>query len=98
MKNNLIRIAFAVIVLAFALKLTVFKSKGSNNKESSTEITSTKQVSSSNSSSFNLHEAPAGYKRGSDCSDCEGTGKVRWKGYDAVCAGCNGKGYHWVKE
>lgn len=50
--------------------------------------------------------APKGYHKGNKCSDCEGTGKLthdnalgkKFGAKGAICAGCNGKGFHWVKD
>ena len=45
---------------------------------------------------------PSGYHKGSSCSDCSGTGKMTNSGLahqsGDMCAGCNGKGYHWEKD
>ncbi|MCW3076703.1 MAG: hypothetical protein JWO32_1312 [Bacteroidetes bacterium] len=75
-----------------------FKSSKNNKDENKTENSSRKSHTESKSTTSSVHEAPEGYKRGGECSDCNGHGSISWNGSDAVCAGCNGKGYRWVKK
>lgn len=95
-KNKYFKIISSTII-ASAFLFLAFGSDESKDKGSSNSSTTS-------SSSSIVNEAPVGYHKGSSCIDCSRTGYYTHdvmglpgsKG--GVCAGCNGKGYHWVRD
>lgn len=68
------------------------------------EVVKAEPSTESTTNYSSISDAPSGYHKGSSCSSCSGTGRYTRDVFGhpgskgGICAGCNGKGYHWVKD
>lgn len=81
-----------------------FASSDDNAKESESVEQNQEDVNSYTSNDGSDTWIPEGYSKGSDCSDCSGTGHYTHDvlgspgSEGGICAGCNGRGYHLNKN
>jgi DnaJ-class molecular chaperone len=93
-----IKIMSSVLVASTFLFLA-FGSEESKNKENSDSNVSNAPKSNDGTDTW----IPDGYHRGSDCSDCSGTGHKTYylsndTPYSGICPSCNGRGYKTEKN
>jgi len=90
MKKLHLKIIGSTLIVGTFLLLT-YSCDDSKDKEPSSD--------SPSSESSSVQEAPEGYREGSSCNSCKGTGSVYYQstGADGVCPACNGKGFKWEK-